>query len=75
MFLQSDFVKILWKIILDLSYLWDKDNPTLRDFGYNDNTIWTQKMFRPITGNCHDDEQLNEIDVDAIRTTLHKNII
>ena len=25
-----------------------KDNPTLGDFGYNDNTIRTQKIFRPI---------------------------
>ena len=25
-----------------------KDNPSLRDFGYNDNTIRTHKIFRPI---------------------------
>ena len=29
-----------------------KDNPTLRDFGYNDNTIRNQRMVRPIMGNC-----------------------
>lgn len=27
-----------------------KDNPTVRDFGYNDNTIRNQKIFRPIQG-------------------------
>lgn len=32
-----------------------KDNPTLRDVGYNDNTIRNQKVFRPIaSGNCVD---------------------
>ena len=34
-----------------------KDNPSVRDFGYNDNTIRNQKVFRPIAGNC-----LNDID-------------
>ena len=30
-----------------------KDNPTMQDFGYNDNTIRNQKVFRPIAGgNC-----------------------
>ena len=28
-----------------------KDNPSLRDFGFNDNTIRNQKVFRPIAGN------------------------
>ena len=28
-----------------------KDNPPLRDIGYNDNTIRNQKVFRPIQGN------------------------
>ena len=28
-----------------------KDNPSLRDFGYNDNSIRNQKVFKPITGN------------------------
>ena len=32
-----------------------KDNPTLRDVGYNDNSIRNQKVFRPIaSGNCID---------------------
>ena len=32
-----------------------KDNPTLRDVGYNDNSIRNQKVFRPIAaGNCID---------------------
>ena len=29
-----------------------KDNPSIRDFGYNDNTIRNQRVFRPIAGNC-----------------------
>ena len=28
-----------------------KDNPTLRDVGYNDNSIRNQKVFRPVAGN------------------------
>ena len=28
-----------------------KDNPSSRDFGYNDNSIRNQKVFKPITGN------------------------
>ena len=44
-----------------------KDNPSLRDFCYNDNTIRTQKIFRPIAGNCiNDDEQLNKIDIETV---------
>ena len=31
-----------------------KDNPSMRDFGYNDNTIRNQKIFRPIQGNVAD---------------------
>ena len=38
-----------------------KDNPSLYDFGYNDNTIQNQKVFKPIAiGNEID--MLNEID-------------
>ena len=44
-----------------------KDNPTLRDFGNNDNTIRTQKIFRPIARHCiNDDEQLNKIDIETV---------
>ena len=44
-----------------------KDNPSIRDFGYNDNTIRTQKIFRPIAGNCrHDDQTLTKIDVETV---------
>ena len=44
-----------------------KDNPSLRDFGYNDNTIRTQRIFRPISGNCmSDDQTLAKIDVDIV---------
>ena len=33
-----------------------KDNPSVRDFGYNDNTIRNQKVFRPIKySNSHED--------------------
>ena len=28
-----------------------KDNPNLRDVGYNDNSIRNQKVFRPLAGN------------------------
>ena len=44
-----------------------KDNPSLRDFGYNDNTIRTQKRFQPIAGNCRNkDPQLSKIDVESV---------
>ena len=34
-----------------------KDNPTMRDFGYNDNAIRNQKVFLPIaSGNCRPDD-------------------
>ena len=29
-----------------------RDNPNLRTFGYQDNTIRSSKIFRPIAGNC-----------------------
>lgn len=40
-----------------------KDNPTIRDFGFNDNTIRNQKIFYPIAGNCRPDEE-NDVDMD-----------
>ena len=44
-----------------------KANPSVRYFGYNDNTIRTQKIFRPIAGHCrHDDQTLNKIDVETV---------
>ena len=44
-----------------------EDNPSLRDFGYNDNTIRTTKVFQPIAGNCrNDDPQLAKIDVETV---------
>ena len=30
-----------------------KDNPTVCDAGYNDNTIRNQKVYQPIPGNVH----------------------
>ena len=44
-----------------------KDNPSVRDIGYKDNTIRTHKIFRLIAGNCcNDDETLNKIDVETV---------
>ena len=44
-----------------------KDNPSLRDFGYNDNTIRSAKLFRPIAGNCrNDDPTLANLDVETV---------
>ncbi len=40
-----------------------KDNPSLRDFGFNDNSIRNQKMFHPIAGNCRADEPENNMDI------------
>ena len=40
-----------------------KDNPSLYDFGYNDNTIRNQKVFKPIATGNERDEYINfEID-------------
>lgn len=37
-----------------------KDNPTLRDVGFNDNSIRNQKVFRPISaGNCIDEASID----------------
>ena len=49
-----------------------KDNPSIRDFGFNDNSIRNQKIFQPIAGNiCGQD-------IDMIKFTnkalpCHKN--
>ena len=44
-----------------------KDNPSLRDFGYNDNTIRTSKIFRPIAGNCRQgDQEMAKYDTDSL---------
>ena len=44
-----------------------KNNPSLRDFGYNDNTIRSAKLFRPIAGNCrNDDPTLANLDVETV---------
>ena len=40
-----------------------KDNPSLSDFGYNDNTI----RFQPIAGNCRNEEpQLAKIYIETV---------
>ena len=44
-----------------------KDNPSLYDFGYNDNTIRNQKVFKPIaTGNVCDEHINFEIDTGPV---------
>ena len=35
-----------------------KDNPSLCDFGYNANTIRTTKLFKPIAGNCRNEDPI-----------------
>ena len=40
-----------------------KDNPTLRDFGYNDNTIRNQRVFRPIAGNVGGANDAHVVDI------------
>ena len=40
-----------------------KDNPSVKDIGYNDNTINSQFSIRPIAGNVHGDgNKFNVID-------------
>ena len=34
-----------------------RDNPNVRTFGYQDNTIRLSKVFRPIAGNCRDEQE------------------
>ena len=36
-----------------------KDNPTVRDVGYDDNTIRNQKVYRPISGSVHGNATIN----------------
>ena len=44
-----------------------KDNPALRDFGYNDNTIRTTKLFKPIEGNCrNEDPTIASLNVETV---------
>ena len=40
-----------------------RDNPTLRDFGYNDNTIRNQRVFRPIAGNVGGANDAHVVDI------------
>ena len=53
MFFQKDFVKMILKIIFGRQRAIGrrKDNPSVRDVGYNDNTIKSQFSVRPIAGN------------------------
>ena len=39
-----------------------KDNPSVRDIGYNDNTIKSQFSVRPIAGNVRGTGKFNNID-------------
>ena len=44
-----------------------KDNPSLYDFGYNDNTIRNQKVFKPIATGTVRDEHINfEIEAEPV---------
>ena len=44
-----------------------KDNPFLYDFGYNDNTIKNQNVFKPIARGSVPDEHINfEIDTEPV---------
>ena len=44
-----------------------KDNPPHYDFGYNDNTIKNQKVFKPIaTGNLCDEHMNSKIDTEPV---------
>ena len=38
-----------------------KDNPSLRDFGFNDNAIRNQKVFRTIAGNVRGGQDQSSI--------------
>ena len=38
-----------------------KDNPSLFDFGFNDNTIRNQHIFHPIVGNCLNVNESNKV--------------
>jgi hypothetical protein len=47
-----------------------KDNPSLRDVGFNDNTIRTTKRFRSIAGNCRNkDSQIAKLNVEIVLGT------
>ena len=56
-----------------------KDNPSLRDFGFNDNAIRNQKVFRPIAGNVirggQDQSSITEFSCEPIpcRKKLKRN--
>ena len=39
-----------------------KDNPSIRDFGFNDNSIRNQKIFRPIAGNVCVGQDIGMVD-------------
>jgi len=53
-----------------------KDNPTMRDFGYNDNTIRNLKVFRPIAGsNVCADQPAITIDTDPVPCRKRKKKI
>lgn len=50
-----------------------RDNPNLRTFGYQDNTIRTSKQFRPISGNSRKDEEQNfEINNEPVLSRKNK---
>ena len=52
-----------------------KDNPTLRDFGYNDNTIRNQRVFRPIAGNVGGENDAHVVDINDEHVPCRKKKI
>ena len=44
-----------------------KDNPSLRDFGYNDNFVVRIVLFKPIAGNCrNEDPTIASLNVETV---------
>ena len=49
-----------------------KDNPTLRDFGYNNNTIRNSKIFKPIAGGNSEFQNEDNINIDERKLPCRK---
>ena len=49
-----------------------KDNPSLRDFGFNDNAVRNQKVFRPIAGNVRGGQDQSNIEFSCEPIPCHK---
>ena len=51
-----------------------KDNPSLQDFGFNDNAIRNEKIFRPIAGNVRDGQGQSNIEFPCESTPSQKKL-